>query len=88
MKEIDIPCPKCNSKIVQRKTRKGRIFYGCSSYPACDFAAWKIEDIKHPNLEKKEVTDSTGEKTKIIKSAKKRNMVKKVVSRRKVNSSK
>jgi DNA topoisomerase-1 len=82
VKEIDLPCPKCGNKIVQRKTRKGRIFYGCSNYPNCDFAAWKIEDIKHPNLEKKEVTDSTGEKTKIIKSAKKRNMVSKVVSKK------
>lgn len=80
VKEIDIPCPKCGGKIVQRKTRKGRIFYGCSTYPQCDFAAWKIEDIKHPHLEKKEVTSSGGEKTKIINSAKKRNMVKKVVS--------
>lgn len=82
VKEIDIPCPKCGGKIVQRKTRKGRIFYGCSTYPQCDFAAWKIEDIKHPHLEKKEVTSSGGEKTKIINSAKKRNMVKKVVSRK------
>jgi DNA topoisomerase-1 len=83
VKEIDLPCPKCGSKIVQRKTRKGRIFYGCSAYPTCDFAAWKIEDIKHPTLEKNEVTNSDGEKTKLIKSAKKRNMVSKVITRKK-----
>ena len=27
--------------VVQRKTRKGRIFYGCANYPNCDFTSWK-----------------------------------------------
>ena len=31
-----------------KKTKKGRRFYGCSNYPKCDFASWKIEDIKNP----------------------------------------
>lgn len=82
VKEIDLPCPKCESKIVQRKTRKGRIFYGCSAYPTCDFAAWKIEDIKHSANGKPQMANgSSEEKKKIIKSVKKRNMVSKVVSR-------
>jgi len=33
-------CPKCNGKIIERKTKRGKIFYGCSSYPKCDFASW------------------------------------------------
>ena len=37
VKEI-IDCPKCDGKIVEKKTRKGKIFYGCSNYPKCDFA--------------------------------------------------
>ncbi len=35
-----IDCPKCDGKIIERKTRKGKIFYGCSNYPKCDFASW------------------------------------------------
>ncbi len=38
-KEI-MPCPKCDGKIIEKKTRKGKIFYGCSNYPKCDFASW------------------------------------------------
>lgn len=37
----DLKCPKCNEgDVIARKTKKGRIFYGCSKYPACDFASW------------------------------------------------
>jgi ssDNA-binding Zn-finger/Zn-ribbon topoisomerase 1 len=36
---------------VFKKTKKGRRFYGCNNYPNCDFAAWKIEDIKNPKEE-------------------------------------
>ena len=34
-------CPKDGGDIVSRKTRKGRIFFGCANYPACDFTSWK-----------------------------------------------
>lgn len=44
--KIDIPCPRCGNAIVVKKSRKGKTFYGCSNYPACNFAAWKKEDIK------------------------------------------
>ncbi len=33
-------CPKCEGKIVAKRTRKGKFFYGCSNYPKCDFASW------------------------------------------------
>ncbi|MFA7688641.1 MAG: type I DNA topoisomerase [Bacilli bacterium] len=33
-------CPKCDGKIVEKKTKKGRIFYGCSNYPKCNYAVW------------------------------------------------
>lgn len=39
--EIEIPCPKCEKgHIVEKRTKKRKIFYGCSSYPDCDFALW------------------------------------------------
>jgi len=38
---LGIPCPKgCGGFIVEKKSKRGRIFYGCSNYPKCDFAAW------------------------------------------------
>ena len=33
-------CPKCNGKIVEKRTKRGKIFYGCDQYPKCDFASW------------------------------------------------
>ncbi|MDH4223187.1 MAG: type I DNA topoisomerase [candidate division Zixibacteria bacterium] len=38
--EISCPNKECAGFIVERRTRKGKIFYGCSSYPKCDFATW------------------------------------------------
>ena len=36
-----ITCPKCGEgTIVERKSKRGRIFYGCDRYPACDFTLW------------------------------------------------
>ena len=33
-------CPKDGGKVVERKSRKGRTFYGCANYPKCDFVSW------------------------------------------------
>ncbi|MGQ0602538.1 MAG: type I DNA topoisomerase, partial [Anaerolineales bacterium] len=38
---IGVKCPKDGGEIVERKTKKGRVFYGCANYPACDFTSWK-----------------------------------------------
>ncbi len=38
-------CPKCKGNIVEKKTRKGKLFFGCANYPKCDFAVWKKEDL-------------------------------------------
>ncbi len=42
VKEIDVPCPKCGGKIIERRSKKGNIFYGCEKYPACDFVSWDM----------------------------------------------
>ncbi|MBR1749239.1 MAG: type I DNA topoisomerase [Bacilli bacterium] len=40
-KDVEImPCPKCDGTIVERKTKRGKVFYGCNHYPKCDFASW------------------------------------------------
>lgn len=33
-------CPKCHHDIIERKTKKGKSFYGCSNYPKCKYATW------------------------------------------------
>lgn len=33
-------CPNCDGKIIEKKSRKGKVFYGCSNYPACKVALW------------------------------------------------
>ncbi len=39
--KIVMDCPKCkDGKILERKTRKGKIFWGCKNYPKCDYASW------------------------------------------------
>jgi len=42
-KGTGVSCPKgCGGELVERRSRRGRIFYGCSSYPECDFALWHL----------------------------------------------
>lgn len=37
---IDAKCPLDSGEIIAKKTRKGKIFYGCKNYPQCKFASW------------------------------------------------
>ena len=37
---IGVRCPLDQGEVVERRTRKGRIFYGCANYPACTFTSW------------------------------------------------
>ncbi|MDZ4278618.1 MAG: topoisomerase DNA-binding C4 zinc finger domain-containing protein, partial [Dehalococcoidia bacterium] len=40
LNKVGVACPKCAGDIVERRTRKRRVFYGCSKYPECDFTSW------------------------------------------------
>ena len=40
VKTVICKCPKCDGDIVEKKTRRGKIFYGCDKYPKCDIALW------------------------------------------------
>ncbi len=40
VKEIGVKCPKCGREIVEKRSKRGRIFYGCSGYPQCDNSYW------------------------------------------------
>jgi len=54
---IGVQCPKCGGEIAKRKTRKGKLFFGCSNYPKCDFATWyepypkPCPECNHPFME-------------------------------------
>jgi len=43
---LKVKCPECGSDIVEKRTKRGKVFYGCSNYPECKFATWKkpVED--------------------------------------------
>lgn len=41
LEEAGVNCPKCGEKLVVRRSKKGRKFYGCSRYPDCDFISWE-----------------------------------------------
>jgi DNA topoisomerase I len=40
VKETGAACPKCSGAVVERRSKKGRVFYGCANYPNCDFISW------------------------------------------------
>ncbi|MFZ5519466.1 MAG: type I DNA topoisomerase [Candidatus Zhuqueibacterota bacterium] len=58
---LGIPCPAegCTGFIVERRSKRGKTFYGCSSYPSCNFATWyapvatKCEQCGSPFLERR-----------------------------------
>ncbi|PHQ81222.1 MAG: DNA topoisomerase I [Coxiella sp. (in: Bacteria)] len=42
-KDTEVKCPKCKEgNILQRKSRRGKIFYSCERYPKCDYAIWNL----------------------------------------------
>lgn len=41
LEKIGVSCPKCGKDVILKKTKKGRMFYGCEGYPECDFVSWQ-----------------------------------------------
>jgi DNA topoisomerase-1 len=39
-KSTGVLCPKDGGDVVERKSRRGKVFYGCANYPDCDFVLW------------------------------------------------
>jgi DNA topoisomerase-1 len=39
-KKTGVKCPRCGGDIVERRSKRGRVFYGCGTYPSCDYALW------------------------------------------------
>ncbi|MCL2190188.1 MAG: type I DNA topoisomerase [Defluviitaleaceae bacterium] len=42
LEEAGVACPQCNGKVVIKKSKKGRTYYGCDTYPECDFISWNL----------------------------------------------
>jgi len=64
-KKIGVACPKngCEGDIVERRSRRGKIFYGCSRFPECDFATWdRPVNRECPACEAKYLVEKTTKK--------------------------
>lgn len=42
LEEVGTKCPNCGNPLVIRRSKKGRKFYGCSTYPECEFVSWEL----------------------------------------------
>jgi len=42
LEEAGVPCPLCGNKVVIKKSKKGRIYYGCETNPECEFISWNL----------------------------------------------
>ncbi|EKD41640.1 MAG: hypothetical protein ACD_73C00607G0001 [uncultured bacterium] len=66
---LGVDCPDCNKPLSARNTKRGRVFYGCTGYPKCNFATWdkpvneKCPDCGHAFLVEK-ITKSRGTEIK------------------------
>lgn len=68
VEKVGVKCPECGKgEIVVKRSKKGRIFYGCDSYPKCEFVSWnKPIDEKCPKC-KSILTEMNSRGKKIIK---------------------
>lgn len=41
LKHVGVACPVCAGSIVERRSKRGRLFFGCSNYPTCGFVVWQ-----------------------------------------------
>ncbi len=64
-KDIGVKCPEpdCDGTIVERRSKRGKIFFGCSKYPDCTFASWdKPVDKACPDCESKYLVEKETKK--------------------------
>lgn len=40
VKDTKVKCPKCGGRIIEKMSKKRKVFYGCENYPECDYATW------------------------------------------------
>ncbi|MCK4237222.1 MAG: topoisomerase DNA-binding C4 zinc finger domain-containing protein, partial [Candidatus Krumholzibacteria bacterium] len=62
---LQIPCPVegCDGEITEKRTRRGKVFYGCNRYPKCKFASWdKPTSKKCPSCSKAYLVEKESKK--------------------------
>ena len=64
MKETGVPCPECGKgQIVERKSKRAKVFYGCDRYPECTFVLWNKPVAKScPNCKSPYLVEKTTKK--------------------------
>lgn len=63
VKEIGVACPRCQSPMVERVSKRGKVFYGCSSFPNCNYATWdKPTGATCPTCNKELLVEKTTKK--------------------------
>ena len=64
MKETGVPCPECGKgPIVERKSKRGKLFFGCGRYPDCGFVLWNRPVAKAcPNCKSPYLVEKTTKK--------------------------
>ena len=63
--KIGVPCPEedCDGEILERKSKRGKVFFGCSRFPKCEFATWdKPVAEKCPQCDAKILVEKTSKK--------------------------
>jgi DNA topoisomerase-1 len=66
--KLDIKCPVCNAPLIERKNKRGKTFYGCSTYPACKFiSSLKPLNEACPECGSTYLVESTDKKVPIYK---------------------
>jgi DNA topoisomerase-1 len=70
-KPVGVNCPreKCTGEIVERQSKRGKIFYGCNKFPECNFATWdKPVDKQCPSCGAKILVEKTTKKNSTVLS--------------------
>ena len=48
-KKLGVACPDCGGAIIEKRSKRGKIFYGCDNWPKCSFASWsRPVDLRCP----------------------------------------
>lgn len=59
--ETEYLCPRDGGKVIMKRTKRGRPFFGCGNYPNCEFAVWKKEDLEKEGAKKIENSSQESE---------------------------
>lgn len=89
-------CPKCkieerDGNVIEKKSKRGKIFYACNKFPKCDFAVWEIEAIKTFDYEKdkeEKAKQAEAKKAKKKTTTKKKTTAKKTIAKKKTTAKK